>query len=193
MPTVNVHTPPADRNCGIPFPLPPLLETPMGIALLEIQGTINFPSPSASSTTSSSNTNEAGPGSTDVGRIEFPDYDASLGAQEGAWMRRVWLFVGHQRLTGEVKALNPPVGLLRKRERRETAEAPDELGTSDTSLDDESMADSTIDSEGLQDEERNPDSTRAAPGKEEELEILEIVKWKMVFRSRPEPVGSLED
>ena len=30
-------------------------------------------------------------------------------------------------------------------------------------------------------------------GKEEELEIVEVVRWKVVFSNRPEPVGGGEE
>lgn len=115
-------------------PLPPLLHTPAGLALLELQGTINLPNP-----------DEA----INIGRLDFPDYqpDAiTFDPASTAWMRRVYFFVGqHQRLTGEVKKLPRAVAVVKRREGEE--------------------------------------------GKDE-LEVVEIVKYKIVFSSRPEPVGT---
>lgn len=120
--------------------LPTLLHTPAGLALLELQGTVNLPHP-----------DEA----INIGRLDFPDYtpDAiTFDPASTAWMRRAYLFVGqHQRLTGEVKKLPRAVAVVRKRHG-------DEGGSGE-------------------------------PGKEE-LEVVEIVKYKIVFSSRPEPVGT---
>lgn len=120
-------------------PLPPLLQTPAGLALLELQGTINLPNP-----------DEA----INIGRVDFPDYkpDAiTFDPASTAWMRRVYFFVGqHQRLTGEVKKLPRAVAVVKRRE-----------GSRDY----------------------------GEEGKDE-LEVVEIVKYKIVFSSRPEPVGT---
>ncbi|CAN8104448.1 unnamed protein product [Discula destructiva] len=124
----------------LPNPLPPLLHTPSGLALLELQGTINLPAtPDAPIA---------------IGRLDFPDYvspDAlTFDPASTAWMRRVYLWVGqHQRLTGEVKKLPRAVAVVRRRE----GEGEGEGGTG------------------------------------EALEVVEIVKYKVVFSSRPEPVG----
>lgn len=68
-------------------------------------------------------------------------------------MKKVYLYVGkHQRLTGEVKKLAKPLGVIRKAER---------------------------------DENHSDDSQSG----EEELEIVDIVKFKLLFSGRPEPVG----
>lgn len=143
-------------------PLPPLLQTPLGHALLELQGTINLPpfppdtAPAASSSSSSSS--PGGPG-IPIGRLHFPDYDSAADGsrKEGAWMRKVWMFVGeHQRLQGEVKKLPRAVAVLRRK------------GGSK--------------GEGGEDGEGEGDG-------EGELEVVEIVKYKLVFSSRPEPVG----
>ena len=84
---------------------------------------------------------------TPVGKLIFPDYSPSNPPSDTNWMKHVYLYVGkHQRLTGEVKKLPKPIGIMR---RRETGE------------------------------ENGP----------EELEIVEIVKHKIVFSQRPEPVG----
>ncbi|KAK5112020.1 hypothetical protein LTR62_004554 [Meristemomyces frigidus] len=116
-----------------------LLKTPSGLAILEIQGTVN--SELAASQHSTDN-------SLPLGKLEFPLYDpASTALEDTAWQKRVYLYVGkHQRMTGEVKKLGRPIAVVRKRET------------------------------GLEGEE--------------ELEVAEIVYWKVLFASRPEPVGS---
>ena len=138
MPTIPLHTSPAQtavtRSTN---PLPSLLQTPAGLAILEIQGSINLPAASPSAATVS------------IGRLVFPDYSASEPSEDTSWMKRVHLYVGqHQRLTGEVKKLPNPVAVMRKRDSREAT------------------------SEG------------------NELEIAEIVYFKLIFSSRPEPVGT---
>jgi chromosome transmission fidelity protein 8 len=139
-------------------PLPALLQTPSGLALLELQGTINLPG----------RDDEALPISTDgsrisiaeetpIGCILFPEYDKSDPGST-AWMKRVYLYVGkHQRLTGEVKKLPKAIAVIRKK------------------------AGGTI----IQREQEEVDR-----GQIDELEIVEIVKYKILFSSRPEPVGS---
>jgi chromosome transmission fidelity protein 8 len=126
-------------------PLPNLLHTPAGLALLEIQGTINLPEHDDEDTFGVVGKE------TPIGRLVFPDY---VEGEEGAgWMKRVYLYVGkHQRLTGEVKKLPRAVAVIRKRRR----------------------GDGKMDVEG-----------------QEELEIVEIVKFNILFSTRPEPVGTL--
>ncbi|KAK7735207.1 hypothetical protein SLS53_007597 [Cytospora paraplurivora] len=115
----------------------PLLKTPSGLALLELQGTFNLPAPD-------------GPDDIRIpmGRLDFPDYrpdSITFDPSSTAWMKRVYMFVGqHQRLTGEVKKLPRALGVVRRREG----------------------------------------------GAGDELEVVEIVKYKVVFSSRPEPVGT---
>jgi chromosome transmission fidelity protein 8 len=82
-------------------PLPQLLHTPSGLAILELQGTINFPTVTASEDSSPSETNA----STEVGRLVFPHYTEGVSDPNGgAWMKRVYFYIGrHQRMTGEIK------------------------------------------------------------------------------------------
>lgn len=135
MPTIPLHVAPNTPIVPHSNPLPQLLQTPTGLAILEIQGTINLPSPDPSSHT------------TPIGRLVFPDYSEDSSSSGTAWMKTVHLYVGqHQRLTGEVKKMPNQVAVIRKREDHQT------------------------------------DS--------EELEIVEVVYWKVVFSSRPEPVGT---
>src|SRR5271156_564772 len=89
-------------------PLPTLLHTPSGLALLEIQGTLHAPTPSPG---------EHATSTVAIGRLEFPLYDPHGNADE-KWMKRVYLYVGkHQRLTGEVKKLPRAIAVLCKREK----------------------------------------------------------------------------
>lgn len=77
-------------------------------------------------------------------------------------MTSVHLYVGkHQRLPGEVKKLAKPVALLQKKPK-----AHDTHGTN-----------------GVEDV-NGPEETG------EEVEIVEIVKFKILFAGRPEPVGN---
>ena len=132
-------------------PLPQLLHTPSGLALLELQGTINIP-----------DHHECDAGKTDIGRLEFPFYDPE-DRESMAWMKRVYLYVGkHQRLTGEVKKLPRAIAVIRKR-----------------AGDCESHSTGKEHGEGMETQTQ------------EELEIVEIVKWKIMFSTRPEPVGTL--
>lgn len=98
---------------------------------------------------------------TAIGRIVFPHYNPSLlGETDQGWMKRVYLYVGkHQRLTGEVKKLGKAVAVLRKSGREET-----------------------MDGMVAEDVVGGPEETG------EELEIVEIVRFKILFAGRPEPV-----
>jgi chromosome transmission fidelity protein 8 len=143
-----------------PNTLPDLLHTPTGLALLEIQGTINLPSHDTHNSISDSNLDGNGAAQeTSIGRLVFPDYHPETqDPGSTAWMKRVYLYVGkHQRLTGEVKKLPKAIAVMRKR----TTDGQDTM--------------------------TNP---RPVEDKTEELEIMEIVKWKILFSQRPEPVGT---
>jgi len=132
--------------------LPELLHTPSGLALLELQGTINLPEHDDEDSTSTEMDGQMTP----IGRLVFPDYEE--GQQGEGWMKRVYLYVGkHQRLTGEVKKLPRAMAVIRKR-------------TDGSGKTVEQM-------EGIEREG-------------EELEIVEIVKYKILFSIRPEPVGT---
>ncbi|KAF5629302.1 chromosome transmission fidelity 8 [Fusarium sp. NRRL 52700] len=125
-------------------PLPQVLQTPSGLALLELQGTINLPQ----------DTNGDALGGVQVGRIDFPDF--VIGTEGSAWMKRVHLYVGqHQRLTGEIKKLPKAMAVVRKRENK------------------------VISGSGGETLEQG-----------ENLEVVEIVKYKLMFPNRPEPVGT---
>ncbi|KAI9869449.1 MAG: hypothetical protein M1813_000238 [Trichoglossum hirsutum] len=136
---------------GAANPLPQLLQTPSGLAILELQGTINLP-PIDPLDTSAEHPN-APSQETPIGRLVFPEYSPVNPPEDTAWMKRVYLYVGkHQRLTGEVKKLSNPTAVIRRRECTQgKAKVLDEA---------------------------------------EELEIVEIVRWKILFSQRPEPVGN---
>ncbi|OAQ74328.1 chromosome transmission fidelity protein 8 [Pochonia chlamydosporia 170] len=136
--------PPRKPSSPPPNPLPSLIQTPSGLALLELQGTINLP-----------HSKDGQPlKDVEIGKIDFPDYVPD--AEGSAWMKRVHMYVGqHQRLTGEVKKLPKAIAVIRRRENKVLEN-----------------------SAGMYMEEG------------ENLEIVEIVKYKIMFSNRPEPVGT---
>lgn len=156
-------------------PLPQLLQTPSGLALLELQGTINLPAiPEADLLRSSSRLHTTGnsfddAAQTPIGRLIFPDFDSALhGPDSTAWMKRVYLYVGqHQRLTGEVKKLPKAIAVIRRRAVQS--------GTGE-------REDGAMDVEG-RDKDMDAETR-------DELEVVEIIKWKILFSQRPEPVGT---
>ena len=157
---VKLHTTRKAEPVATPNPLPHVIQTKAGLALLEIQGTINLPDHGDEDAFNS--TSRGGEGGkvmeTPIGRLVFPDYEGSEGGDK--WMKRVYLYVGkHQRLTGEVKKLPKAIAVIRKR-KGEAA------GT------------------------QNVGATEGDEGATEELEVVEIVKYKILFSIRPEPVGT---
>jgi chromosome transmission fidelity protein 8 len=132
MPAIPISMPPAGTTEPTSNPLPQVLQTPSGLAILEIQGRLN-------------STLQTEPGTNlPVGKLDFPLYDASEPATNTAWQKRVHLYIGkHQRLTGEVKKLPQAIALVRK-----------------------------TDADG------------------QALEVAEIIRYKVLFASRPEPVGT---
>jgi chromosome transmission fidelity protein 8 len=142
--TVKLYPP--DRSAGKACsPLPQLLQTPSGLALLELQGTINLPQEANGET----------PAGFEIGKLEFPDY--SPGTEGTAWMQTVHLYIGqYQRLTGEVKKLPKAIAVVRRREGQP---------------------------------ENGPGDSVEESGND--LEVVEIVKHKLMFSSRPEPVGTV--
>lgn len=164
MPSIPLHPTTSSRSPTTSNPFPPLIQTPSGVALLEIQGTLHTPSSNQDVTRPSSldhSLENSALHETSVGRIVFPHYNPSLlGEEDLSWMKRVYLYVGkHQRLTGEVKKLGKPVAVLRKRIVEEKT---------DRMVD---MEDKAVSEEAG-----------------EELEIVEIVRFKILFAGRPEPV-----
>ena len=140
MPSVPLLSPNPTRHSPHSNPLPQLLQTPSGLAFLEIQGTINTPPRDPSCI------------STPVGKLVFPLYNPST-PENQAWMKKVYLYVGkYQRLTGEVKMLVKPIAVVRKNKSMKRTSESD-------------------------------------AGRGEVLEIAEVIWWKVIFSSRPEPVG----
>ena len=145
-------------------PLPELLQTPSGLALLELQGIINFPKNNDENNDDDSSDSQPADERTKktipVGRVAFPDYNPASPAFDPAstaWMKSVYMYVGeHQRLLGEVKKLPKALGVVR---RRGVVHAG-ALGHGNE--------------EGV-----------------EELELVEVVKYKIVFEQRPEPVTGM--
>ena len=144
MPTITLHPPAKDRSSVAANPLPQLMQTPSGLAIVEIQGTVN----------STLSTEQKGAnGAITLGKLAFPHYNATMPVDDISWHKRVYLYVGqHQRLTGEVKKLTKPIAVIRRRV---------------TDVD-----------------------TEAEAAGVEELEVAEIVYYKLLFAHRPEPVGT---
>ncbi|KAM3084384.1 hypothetical protein ACMFMG_001510 [Clarireedia jacksonii] len=161
--TIPVHTTISRPSKTFENALPKLLQTPSGLALLELQGTINLPQHNiVDDDTINVQESQGHMQQTSIGRLIFPGYDAQ-NPDDLKWMKRVYLYVGkHQRLTGEVKKLPKAFAIIRKCNTTATS-----TGDHDTSM------------EGSE------------SGTADELEIVEIVKWKILFSTRPEPVGAL--
>jgi chromosome transmission fidelity protein 8 len=123
-----------DNSC--PNPLPKLIQTPSGLAIVEIQGTIHTPPVSFEDGDAKDIPD------TKVGNLVFPLYNEES-ADDTSWMKLIYLYIGkHQRLTGQVKKLPKAMAILQKKNT------------------------------GV-----------------ESLEITDIIKYKIVFSQRPEPVG----
>jgi len=167
-PTLNIHTQRRDKAAEASLqrlqrlhnPLPHVISTPSGLALLEIQGTINLPAHDDEGAISTESKEGVMAQETPIGRLVFPEYDA--GDQSNtAWMKRVYLYVGkHQRLTGEVKKLPKAIAVIRKRKGEEGSQGEGDSGAGE-------------EGDGSED-----------------LEVVEIVKYKILFSTRPEPVGT---
>ncbi|KAI6781820.1 chromosome transmission fidelity protein 8 [Emericellopsis cladophorae] len=102
---------PPDTKASTASPLPTLLKTPGGLALLDLQGTINHPKQP---------NGEPLIGDFSFGRLEFPEYDPDSVIGGTAWMKRVFLYVGeYQRLNGEVKKLVKPFAIVGKKQQQQ--------------------------------------------------------------------------
>ena len=132
---VPLQPPDPERSCSV-NPLPRLIQTPSGLAFLELQGTFKLPE-------------ATGQERTPIGTIHFPNYKPDQEENDPAWMKRVYMYVDRgMRLMGEVKKLATPVAVVRRSQRAEEAG--------------------------------------------EALEVVEIIKYKLLFSDRPEPIGSNE-
>ncbi|KAL4919979.1 Ctf8-domain-containing protein [Aspergillus aurantiobrunneus] len=153
MPSISLHPRASAPRDNTHNPLPQLLQTPSGIALLELQGTINIPVHDNSqlgneSTDSPVLEDPSLTYETPIGKLMFPDYSPQNAKDDIKWMKRAYLYVGrYQRMTGEVKKLPKPLAVIQRRQ----TESADDAG--------------------------------------EQLEIVEIVKYKLMFKNRPEPVN----
>ncbi|KAF5010386.1 hypothetical protein F66182_15459, partial [Fusarium sp. NRRL 66182] len=78
MPSVPLHPP--SKSITVNNPLPALLQTPSGLAILELQGTINFPTSTTDEDHNDTNITEEKSETktkvieTELGKIMFPDY-----------------------------------------------------------------------------------------------------------------------
>ncbi|KAL5343735.1 chromosome transmission fidelity protein 8 [Aspergillus crustosus] len=152
MPSILLHPRASAPRHDTHNPLPQLLQTPSGLALLELQGTINLPDRNTAQSEPVPIDVDSPPLAyeTPIGKLMFPDYSPQEAKDDTNWMKRAYLYVGrYQRMTGEVKKLPKPLALIQRRQ-----------------------------TEGVD------DST-------EELEIAEIVKYKIIFKNRPEPVNTV--
>ena len=147
-------------------PLPKLLHTPSGLALVELQGTINTPLVALNSDGTVDRKQLQNAEDTQIGRLVFPDWNPNApDPDDKSWMKTVHLYVGmYQRLAGEVKMLPSAIAIVRRREGG--SNKADESGDGDVEMSGEG-------------------GDNAEPV---ELEIADIVKHKLVFSKRPEPV-----
>ena len=155
MPSINLHPRPSLSQSSAENPLPLLLHTPSGLALLELQATIHHETPAGEDADQSDDSTFETP----IGRLLFPDYSPQNPADDTRWMKRAYLYIGrYQRMTGEVKKLGKPIAIVRRR--------PTSASTAGTTTT----------------ETRSDEAT-------EELEIVDIVRFKVIFANRPEPVN----
>lgn len=149
-------------------PLPQLIQTPSGLALLELQGTFETSSsddhddPAYDTEHGTEHGAEHGAEIEDLGVLSYDPEDPES---------KLELLVGeHQRLTGSIQKLARPLAVLQK-----------------------------IDAEELQQlkQQEQQHGNGEAGGevgdekREEELRVVEIVRYKIVFAGRPEPVGAV--
>ncbi|KAK4634518.1 hypothetical protein CLAFUR4_01868 [Fulvia fulva] len=140
MPSISLLPPAAERaNNDIANPLPAVLQTPSGLAMIEFQGSVLTENADAGMVL-------------ELGNLVFPPAEDDED-EDGDWDgKRVFLFIGkHQRMAGEVKKLAKPVAVIRRRPV-------------------DANANSSI------------------PGSED-VEIAEIIYYRILFAHRPEPVG----
>lgn len=181
--TKNKNTEQEEQH-GSSNPLPEIIQTPSGLAILEIQGTLNIPEQSEDYDKSTALL-ESGAGDneqpqseydTPIGRLVFPDYDPS--DKNHDWMKRVHLYIGrHQRLTGEVKKLPRPLALIQRQQEDSQGKGSEQSRDNDTRPPPEASAAVPLEN-GEEDQEA--------------LEIVELVKYKLLFSSRPEPVSDIK-
>ncbi|KKY13432.1 putative sister chromatid cohesion protein ctf8 [Phaeomoniella chlamydospora] len=125
--------------------------------------------------------------STPIGHLTFPFYTPdNTDHNDKSWMKRVHLYVGkNQRLAGEVKKLAKPFGVLRKRVENKPDTKPGS-GVTDIDMGTQNIS-STSSSSTTTSTKENENGNENEP--KEELEILDIIEYRILFSARPEPVG----
>ena len=159
MPTIPLYPPtPSATQPRIQSPLPQLLRTPhLGLTLLEVQGSLNIP-------LSKSSSHKDHVDLLEIGRLEFPLLGSKILADvakvETEWMNKVYLYVGKsQRLAGEVKKLQKPLAIVGRRRGKASSKSSDVIEV---------------------------DTDEFGEAHEEELEVMDVVRWKIFFGGRPE-------
>ncbi|OJD14507.1 hypothetical protein AJ78_05157 [Emergomyces pasteurianus Ep9510] len=192
MPTVLLHPPSQSSAEPEKNPLPQLLQTPSGLAILELQGTVNLPDSSAANDSDALDMDLASGGfahspaqyRTPIGRLIFPDYNDTMDNDptDTSWMKRVYLYVGsHQRLTGEVKKLPRPLAAIQRIDEMDHDNGAE--GMEEAKAKAKAKTEEVLESEGMGHEECGNCDT-------DDLEIVDVIRYKIIFSSRPEPVTS---
>lgn len=122
MPMIPLRSPAVNRDGkAASRVLPPLLHTPSGLAILELQGSVLAEHGDVQGSTAA----------LPLGKLLFPSADGQDSMNGGDWDgKRVFLFVGkHQRMTGEVKKLAKPLAIVRR--SGPGASADDDAATGD--------------------------------------------------------------
>lgn len=106
--------------------------------------------------------------STQIGKLVFPYYNPDINdPSDTKWMKRVYMYVGKgQRMTGECKKLAKPIAVIRKKDR---------------------CVGEDVDMGGMG--AGNEEET----SRDEELEIVEVVRYRIVFSARPEPITGVAE
>lgn len=163
MPSTPLYPPVMQETTSPTSQLPQLLQTPLGIAILEIQGSLNF-------SQQASGLDTVQP----IGRVVFPLVPAGTipAPDDTKWMKKVQLFVGaNQKLTGEVRKLAKPLAVIRRREN----DSSDEVRKLAKSL-----------AVVRRREDDGGDDAIAGQSQRDELEIVDVVRYKLYFGHRPE-------
>ncbi len=98
---------------------------------------------------------------TSIGRLVFPDYHPAIqDPNSTAWMKRVYLYVGKHQRLTGEVKKLPKAIAVLRKRHKEDVEGNGMV------------------------------AANLGEDQAEELEIVEIVKWKIIFSQRPEPVGT---
>lgn len=165
---------------------PPIVNTPSGVALIEIQGTINVGSRPLTSSELHLSVNEDEEES-GVQALEFEPsaYERTIGRFDFSRMEQtgeVVLDIGHhQRLRGKVVKLKSPLALVQMNpgvEREELEARAQEVGASQAHS--QSQAQSKVAGTSAQSVGNVNESV--------DIPVLEIITHKISFTARPEPI-----